>query len=1045
MIRVFISSTFEDMQEERTELLQGVFPRLRREFSGRAVSIVAVDLRWGITREQSSRGDVVETCLSEIDNCRPFFVGMLGSRYGSRAHSIPSSTLERHPWLRDTVDRSVFELELRYGSLGLHAESSRPLLYVRHDETQAPDERNAHSGLPRLAELKEQVRKHAGYRGPEYERIEEFSQRVYSDLREQIREVLRDTENTGEEAGLDRHHEHFARVQAAQHVVRSSIEKALDEAVDAGQAAFLEGPAGIGKTSILAHWSLVQADRSPRVSVFHHFAGAGSMHEAALEIGLRLCEFLRTRHGLEGEVPSDMGSLRPALHDRFTRLPEEQTLVLVIDGLDQLDESSSSRELTWLPKLPANVQIVASARVGRVTDVMRARSWRPVPVPPLSEAERLTLLRQYLSSLGKRLDSAHEARLSAQHTTQNPLFLRTLLVELHMTGSWRKLEETLNSLLSAQSIEGLFGIVLERLEKRLDGDGDGPGLVATTLASLVSARRGLTEEELLEILPSRVQLDGIRYSVLMANLDGHLARPSGLLRPSHESLVDAVRRRYLNSVEARTTAHELLATYFSTQPLSARVVEELPHQQIEAGLLDEASRTLGSIPFLQASPKQPDRTRVELMQLWRRLAGTHSPADAYQTGLRDWEPTVAGDVLIAGLNDLASFFGDIGLHKEQVLQYERALEAAQKLYGKGTARTGVYVNNLGHAYLRRDRERSKKYFLEALEICKQEERQQAGVIGAILDNLGQLFHDEPAAFEYYEEALKVREKLFGPNHASTVRTIHNIGVAFGIQGRQKEAEPWARRAYRISLQTKGPNHYSTAASMENLALILVELRSFAEATRYLSSALRIFEESLGPGHPRTAQLKNNLAVALIRDRQIHLATPICTSILEEEQSRSPVEWTALATARHNLAVCRRWQRRFEDAESGSRRALVELAKADGNVGARILETQRLMFANQLGETLTAAGRVDEAVELLQDTLNRRLELLQQDNLQLARSRYALAMAFEAAGRLKESRELAESSARVQVDRLSEGDADRRETESLLRRLSGDEPAKSDNP
>jgi hypothetical protein len=41
-----------------------------------------VNLRWGITEEQARRGDVLPICLGEIDRCRPFFLCLLGERYG---------------------------------------------------------------------------------------------------------------------------------------------------------------------------------------------------------------------------------------------------------------------------------------------------------------------------------------------------------------------------------------------------------------------------------------------------------------------------------------------------------------------------------------------------------------------------------------------------------------------------------------------------------------------------------------------------------------------------------------------------------------------------------------------------------------------------------------------------------------------------------------------------------------------------------------------------------------------------------------------------
>eukprot|EP00741_Cyanophora_paradoxa_P016895 tig00020943_g16316.t1 len=126
--RVFVSSTFKDMQGERNHLNKIVFPRLNAE-CGRAhrVRFVCIDLRWGLTAEDTSvagRGAVL-LCLDEIARCRPWFLCLLGGRYGW----VPPETylpyvmkdvdLETYKWLRLWPQGdSVTELEIMYGLLG---------------------------------------------------------------------------------------------------------------------------------------------------------------------------------------------------------------------------------------------------------------------------------------------------------------------------------------------------------------------------------------------------------------------------------------------------------------------------------------------------------------------------------------------------------------------------------------------------------------------------------------------------------------------------------------------------------------------------------------------------------------------------------------------------------------------------------------------------------------------------------------------------------------------------------------------------------------
>jgi len=64
-IRLFISSTFRDMDNERELLIKMVLPELRKMCLERGVFLSEVDLRWGITTEQSKAGDTIRICLTE--------------------------------------------------------------------------------------------------------------------------------------------------------------------------------------------------------------------------------------------------------------------------------------------------------------------------------------------------------------------------------------------------------------------------------------------------------------------------------------------------------------------------------------------------------------------------------------------------------------------------------------------------------------------------------------------------------------------------------------------------------------------------------------------------------------------------------------------------------------------------------------------------------------------------------------------------------------------------------------------------------------------
>jgi hypothetical protein len=131
VIRVFVSSTFRDMHAEREELIKRAFPQLRKLCEERGVTWGEVDLRWGITDEQAAEGQVLPICLEEIRRCRPYFIGLLGERYGWVPDETPTELIEQQPWLAEHVGHSIIELEILHGVLNDPEMAEHAYFYLR--------------------------------------------------------------------------------------------------------------------------------------------------------------------------------------------------------------------------------------------------------------------------------------------------------------------------------------------------------------------------------------------------------------------------------------------------------------------------------------------------------------------------------------------------------------------------------------------------------------------------------------------------------------------------------------------------------------------------------------------------------------------------------------------------------------------------------------------------------------------------------------------------------------------------------------------------
>jgi nephrocystin-3 len=157
------------MQEERDHLVKVIFPELRRRCRERAVEFVEVDLRWGVTEEQAERGETLPICLAEIENCRPYFIALLGERYGYVPERIDSELERTQRWLAEHREHSITALEILHGALNNPQMAKRACFYFRDPSylERIPPERRADfasespAAHAKLEALKGQIR-HSG-------------------------------------------------------------------------------------------------------------------------------------------------------------------------------------------------------------------------------------------------------------------------------------------------------------------------------------------------------------------------------------------------------------------------------------------------------------------------------------------------------------------------------------------------------------------------------------------------------------------------------------------------------------------------------------------------------------------------------------------------------------------------------------------------------------------------------------------------------------------------------------------------------------------
>ncbi len=136
--KIFVSSTFRDMFSEREALVKRVFPKLRQELLRYRIHLVDYDLRWGITDDQVSEHGAMRACMRLIDESRPFFLGLIGHRYGTSCSDEidPQMVASFENGEINLRRKSYTELEILYALRDSVENSDMDMLFMMRDSFQ---------------------------------------------------------------------------------------------------------------------------------------------------------------------------------------------------------------------------------------------------------------------------------------------------------------------------------------------------------------------------------------------------------------------------------------------------------------------------------------------------------------------------------------------------------------------------------------------------------------------------------------------------------------------------------------------------------------------------------------------------------------------------------------------------------------------------------------------------------------------------------------------------------------------------------------------
>jgi tetratricopeptide (TPR) repeat protein len=905
VIRVFISSTFRDMHEERERLVKFTLPQLRKMCEERAVAFTEVDLRWGITDEQKSEGKVLPLCLAEIERCRPYFIGMLGERYGWVPDSISQDLVDSQPWLVEHRKHSVTELEIMHGVLRNPAMAERSLFYFRDPKYPAsvlagrrPDftaEDKESAG--KLVRLKERIRDaHRQGRLLEaprenYPTPEALGDLVLADLTRIIEELYpldQVPDPLDQEAAR---HEAYAQSRRIAFIGREEqLRQLRQHLATEGPPLILTGESGSGKSALLAELLARWRQDHPEDLIIQHYTGSTS--ESADWQGLvrRILTELKRAFQIADALPAEPSALRVALNDWLVKAAGGRRIVLVLDALNQLADDGAARQLGWLPFVfPRNVRVLVSSLAGDTLDALRRPGWSQMVVPLFDRTEIVPAARAYFSLFAKTPPEPMLQALESAPATTNPLYLRAVVDELRQVGEKDKLPECTASYLAAPDLPALFDRILTRWHEDFGRDPEQPDLVRRSLCLIATARFGLLEAELLILLGSEGRpLPRRAWTPFHLAAESALALRAGLLNFGHDYLRAAVRHRWLAEERTIREFRLQIADYFHclSDPTD-RKLDELPALLHDTEMWAELKDLFTDLPiFLRM--RGSERWKWEFVRHWIHLGQRFDAGEVYRHALAGWQDAgLPAERFSYVLNEVASFHLDAGVYEPAEPLYRQALEVRERVLGGEHPDTLVSVNNLAHVLYREgDYEGAEPLYRRALAANERVSGREHPSTLLNVNNLALLLYgkgDFMGAESLHRRALEANERVLGKEHPSTLLSLNNLAELLASKGDYIGAESLHRRALEANERVLGKEHPSTLLGVNNLAGLLLRKADYAGAEPLIRRALEAQEGVLGREHPDTLQSLSNLACLLMSKGDYAAAEPLYWRALEANE------------------------------------------------------------------------------------------------------------------------------------------------------------------
>lgn len=432
------------MHAERDYLNKYVFPRVHEYCDARKIEFYPIDLRWGIQEKDSRNGLVMSACLEQIDDSRPFFIGILGSRYGwiptqQEVDKMRASVGKQKPWLAEKIKEhaSITEIEMEYGVLQ-NSRIAHACFLMRDSSVPVPEDFKEPAGSleeAKLKELKKKIRNQGKHSVYSYDSLARFGDIVYDNLMQMIECEFPSNSKDKEEALISRH-EYVLNRRADSLCNLPTVTQNCMQWIESGkQYLLVKGESGYGTSTSLA--IMVNHLRQKYVSkiIYYDFE----------------------EENMNGKI---IDKFLQFMNRKCNELDPEKWSLIALDNCSTLSLTDSRQLIAWMSSLPAATHVAIAAAIGSPVEIISSFYLQMpiITIHGLEEDNRREFIRNYLRKYGKDISASQIETIVKDPKSTDPTYLTCILKDLVNFGSFENLDSHLEKLIKGSEFNDTFTI-----------------------------------------------------------------------------------------------------------------------------------------------------------------------------------------------------------------------------------------------------------------------------------------------------------------------------------------------------------------------------------------------------------------------------------------------------------------------------------------------------------------------------------------------------------------------------------------------------------